>query len=124
MLMQVTLKHSIAAGATVLAVLIAAPAIGAASGSDPSGQPPPGTKGTVATSHFAPTPKQPPAGIKGHVAKGHFAPTPKQPVNKHPQKSTGIKLGKQLRHSKHDKGVKGLRPTKDHGKKNLPIQKG
>ena len=122
--MQLTVKHSIAAGATVLAVLIAAPAIGAASGSDRSGQPPAGTKGTVATSHFAPVPKQPAAKTPGHVAKGHFAPVPKQPVNRHPQKATGTKLGKQLRHSKHDQGVKGLRPTKDHGKKNLPVQKG
>lgn len=122
--MQLHLKHGIAAGATVLAVVIAAPAIGAASGSDKSGQPPPGAKGAVATSHFAPVPKQPPAGTRGTVAKGHFAPVPKQPLNRHPQKSTGIKLGKQLRHSKHDNGVKGLRPTKDHGKKNLPVQKG
>lgn len=122
--MQRAHKHSIAAGATVLALLIAAPAIGAASGSDKSGQPPPGVKGAVATSHFAPVPKQPAAKTTGHVAKGHFAPVPRQPVNRHPHKSTGFKAGKQLRHSKHDQGVKGLRPTKDHGRKNLPVRRG
>jgi len=117
-------KHGLAAGAAVLAVLIAAPAIGAAGSDGKGAQPPAGTKGSVATSHFAPVPKQPAASTKGQVAKGHFAPVPRQPVNRHPQKSTGFKAGKQLRHSKHDQGVKGLRPTKDHGKKNLPVQRG
>jgi hypothetical protein len=121
--MQTRHKRGLAAGAAVLAVLVAAPAIGAVNGSDRSGQPPAGAKNTVAT-HIAPVPKQPPADARAQVAKGHFAPVPKQPVNRHPQRSTGFKAGAQLRHSKHDKGVKGLRPTKDHGNKNLPVQKG
>jgi hypothetical protein len=121
--MKATYKQGLAAGAAVLGLLIAAPAIGAA-GSDRSGQPPPGAKGSVATSHFAPVPKQPPASTRGQVARSHFAPVPRQPVNRHPVKSSGFKAGLQLRHSKHDQGVKGLRPTKDHGKKNLPVQKG
>jgi hypothetical protein len=116
-------KQGLAAGAAVLVLLISAPAIGAVAGSDRSGQPPPGTKGVVAQGHFAPVPKQPAAHVTAHkVTK--VAPVPKQPVNRHPVRSTGFKAGAQLRHSKHDKGVKGLKATRDRGKKHLPIQRG
>lgn len=122
--MQTRYKQGLAAGVAALGLLVAAPALGVAGGSDRSGQPPAGAKGSIATSHFAPVPKQPSASTNGTVAKGRFATVPQQPVNRHPQKASGIKLGKQLRHSKHDKGAKGLKATRDHGTKNLPVQKG
>ena len=116
--MQARRKHGLAAGAVVLAVFVAAPAIGAGA-SDPPVQPPPGT--VTHTTNAARVPAQPAKGTVTHTVKA--APVPKQPVNRNPQKSTGFKAGAQLRHSKGDKGVKGLRPTKDHGKKNLPVQR-
>jgi hypothetical protein len=121
--MQTRHKHGLAAGAAVLALLISAPAIGAVGGSDRSGQPPAGAKGVVAKGHFAPVPKQPSAKAPAQkVIK--VARVPKQPVNRHPVHSTGFKAGAQLRHSKHDKGVKGLKATRDRGKKHLPVQRG
>lgn len=119
--MRFSKKHGMAVGAVVLAVFVAAPAIGAAAGSGHSDkQPPAGARTNVTqVQHVA---KQPAQGTVTHTT--HAAKVPKQPVNRHPVKSTGFQAGKQLRHSRHDKGVKGLRPTKDHGTKNLPAQKG
>jgi hypothetical protein len=115
--MQVSRKHGLAAGAVVLAVFVAAPAIGAA-GSDPGTQPPPGTVAKSAV-HPARVPAQP---TKVSHVPLKLAPVPRQPVNRHPEQA-----GKSLtilRHSKGDKGKKGLKVQKDHGNKHLPIQKG
>jgi len=115
--MQVRRKHGLAAGAVVLAVFVAAPAIGVG-GSDPGVQPPPGTVARTAV-HPAKVPAQP---TKVTHAPLTLAPVPKQPVNRHHEKA-----GKSLtilRHSKEDKGKKGLKVQKDHGKKHLPIQRG
>jgi hypothetical protein len=120
--MRANKMHGIAGAAAALAVLLAVPAIGAAT-SHTSGQPRPGAAAQKVTS-VASVPKQPAADAPAKTPTRHFATVPRQPVNLSPQKSTGFKAGAQLRHSKHDKGVKGLRPTRDHGQKNLPVQKG
>jgi hypothetical protein len=115
--MQVRRKHGLAVGAVVVAVLVAAPAIGA-NGSDRSGQPPPGTVAHSAVNAARVTAQ--PSRVTHAPLK--LAPVPKQPVNRHPEKA-----GKSLtvlRHSKGDKGKKGLKVQKDHGKKHLPIQRG
>ena len=122
-MMRGNYKKSLTAGVAVVAVLVAAPAIGAAAGSDPSGQPPPDAKGAVAKSHFAPVPKQPAADAPAQKVTT-VAPVPKQPVNRNPKKSTGYQAGLDVRHSKSDKGVKGLKATRDRGKKNASATKG
>ena len=112
--MRATKKHLIAAAVAAVGVLLAAPALGAG-GSDPSRQPPPGAPARHVTT-VAPVPQQPAAGAPAVKPTQHFQRVPQQPVNLHPQKGTGIRLGVQLRHSKHDLGVKGLEPTKDLGR--------
>ena len=111
---------SLAAGAAVVVMLVAAPAIGAMAGSDPSGQPPPGTEGVVPTDHFAPVPEQPPADAPAQQVS-EVAPVPKQPPNLHPKKSTGFQAGLEVRQSKNDQGVKGVNPTRDKGVENAPV---
>jgi len=110
-------KHGLAAGAVVLAVFIAAPAIGAGS-SDPPVQPPPGT--VDHSTNAAAVPAQPPQGTVDRTTNA--APVPKQPVNGHPTKAgRPVSI---LRHSKGDKGKKNLPVTKDRGKKNAPVTRG
>ncbi len=115
-------KQGLAAGAAVLAVLVAAPAIGAAAHDDPGVQPPPGASAQK-TTHVAPVPAQPKPNAPA-VKATKVAPVPKQPVNRHPVKSTGFRYGLRLRHSKVDHGKKNLPVRKDHGKKHLPVQRG
>jgi hypothetical protein len=110
--MRARLKHGLAGGAVVMAVLIAAPAIGAKT-SDPGVQPPAGT--VTRSTHAAPVPKQPPPGTVTRTTKA--APVPKQPVNRHPDltgKPTTVV-------DRSDKGQKNARITKDRGKKNVPL---
>jgi hypothetical protein len=114
--MRTRYKHGITAGAAVVALLVAAPAIGAAGSDDPGAQPPAGAKGQVAKSHFAPVPKQPAASVRGQVAKSHFAPVPKQPVNRNPQKAAPVAKVRD-----NDRGVKNARTTKDRGQKNVAV---
>ncbi len=113
---------SLSGAAVVLAVLVAAPAIGAMAGSDPSGQPPPGAESVVPTDHFAPVPEQPPAGASAQEVT-EVAPVPEQPVNLHPKQSTGFQAGLEIRQSKDDQGVKGATPTRDRGVKNAPVSR-
>ena len=112
--MRATRTHGIAAAATALGVLLAAPALGAGGGPDP-GQPPPGAPARHVTT-IAPVPQQPPAGASGMTPTQHFQRVPQQPVNLHPQKRTGFRAGAELRHSKQDLGVKGVPPTRDLGR--------
>ena len=112
--MRATKKHGLAGAAVALAVLLAAPALGAG-GSGPGGQPPPGAPARHVTT-VAPVPAQPAAGAPAMKPTQHFQRVPQQPVNLHPQTSTGLRLGAELRHSKHDLGVQGLKPTRDGGR--------
>lgn len=110
--------RGIAAGATLLGVLLAAPAIAVAGQSaDPAGQPPPGT--SVAKEADVTVGRQPPTDTR--MAKKADVVVGRQPVNRHPKKAGPPP---QLRHSRNDNGVKGLAPTKDRGKKNAPVTRG
>jgi hypothetical protein len=120
-MMRTSYRRSLTAGVAVVAVLVAAPAIGGVADSDPSGQPPPGAEGGVATDHFAPSPEQPGAGAPAQKVT-EVAPVPAQPANPNPKQSTGFQAGAELRHSKSDEGVKGLKATRDRGRQNLPVQ--
>ena len=92
--MKLRPSHAVAAGAAVLGMLVAAPALaGVGQASDPGRQPPAGS----------------------HVEKTSDFRLGKQPVNRNPQKPTKVAKVRD-----NDRGVKNLRPTKDRGKKNLP----
>lgn len=103
-------KHGFAAAAVVVAVFVAAPAIGA-DPTDPGVQPPPGTVDHSVDA--APVPAQPPPGTVTRTTNA--APVPKQPVNRNPQKVTKV-----AKVRSNDRGAKNLRPTKDRGQKNAP----
>ena len=116
--MRTRRARGIAAGGALLGVLVAAPALAVAGQSaDPGGQPPPGT--SVAKEADVTVGRQPAAATK--VAEKADVVVGRQPVNRHP-KQAGPPVG--LRHSKNDRGAKGLAPTRDGGKKNAPVTRG
>ena len=93
--MKLRPSHAVAAGAAVLGMMVAAPALaGVGQAADPG--------------------KQPPAGAK--VVKSSDFRLGKQPVNRNPQpthKTVKVRVV--------DKGVKNLPAKQDRGKKNLPV---
>ena len=80
----------------------------------PGKQPPAGAK-VVKSSDFRLGSQ--PAGSKVKAGTTTFR-LGKQPVNRNPQKPT-----KAAKVRDNDRGVKNLRPTKDRGKKNLPVKR-
>ena len=105
-------KHGFAAAAVVVAMFVAAPAIG--DSADPGKQPPPGT--VDRSTDAAPVPAQPAPGTVDRTTNA--ARVPAQPVNRNPQKPTKVAKVRD-----NDRGVKNLRPTKDRGKRNLPVKR-
>src|SRR5262245_3759487 len=100
--MTLRLTHALGAGAAVLGLLVAAPALaGVAQGPDPGGQPPPGSK-VVKDSDFVPG-KQPAPGSKAKKTTDFVPGT--QPANPDPD-LTGPPTT--------------IRDTSDKGQKNLP----
>ena len=109
-------RHAVAAGAAVLAMLVAAPALaGVGQASDPGRQPPAGA--SVEKKSDSRLGSQPKAGVKVKAGTTDFR-LGKQPVNRNPQKPTKVAKVRD-----NDRGVKNLRPTKDRGKKNLPVSR-
>ena len=112
--MKLRPTHAVAAGAAVLGLLVAAPALaGVGQASNPGGQPPPGAS-VEKKSDFR-VGSQPKAGVKVKAGTTDFR-LGKQPVNRNPQKPTKVAKVRD-----NDRGVKNLRPTKDRGKKNAPV---
>lgn len=110
--MPIRTSHAVAAGAAVLGIVVAAPALaGAGQAPDPSGQPPAGSSVEKKTD-FRPD-GQPPAGTKAPKTTD-FRPG-KQPVNRNPQPPTEV-----VEVRDDDEGVKNLPPTKDGGAENAP----
>jgi len=92
--MKLRPKHVVAAGAAVVGMLFAGPAIaGAGQASDPGRQPPAGSS----------------------VEKKSDFRLGQQPVNRNPQKVAPVPKVRDT-----DRGAENVRPTKDLGKKNVP----
>ena len=114
--MKLRPSHVVAAGAAVLGMLVAAPAIaGVGQASDPGRQPPPGAS-VEKKSDFR-LGSQPKAGVRVKAGTTDFR-LGRQPVNRNPQKPTKVAKVRD-----NDRGVQNLRPTKDRGKKNLPVSR-
>lgn len=114
--MKVRPNHAVAAGAVVLGMLVATPALaGVGRSADPGGQPPPGSS-SPKTSDFE-LGGQPPAGSSAE--KSSTFRLGKQPVNRNPQPPSRVEKVRDT-----DRGKKGARPTKDNGKKNAPVTRG
>ena len=111
--MKLRPSRAVAAGAAVLGMLVAAPALASVGqASDPGKQPPPGAS-VEKRSDFR-IGSQPKAGVKVKAGTTDFR-LGKQPVNRDPQKPTTVTKVRD-----NDRGVKGLKATKDRGQKNLP----
>ncbi|WP_322937703.1 hypothetical protein [Nocardioides bizhenqiangii] len=111
--MKLRPSHAVAAGAAVLGMLVAAPAIaGVGQASDPGRQPSAGASAEKKSDFRVGS--QPKAGVEVKAGTTDFR-LGKQPVNRNPQKPTKVAKVRD-----NDRGVKGLKVTKDRGKRNLP----
>jgi hypothetical protein len=114
--MKLRPSHAVAAGAAVVGMLVAGPAIaGAGQASDPGRQPPAGSSAEK-KSDFRPG-KQPPAGSR--ATKSTDFRLGKQPANRNPQKAAPVEKVRDA-----DRGKQGAKATKDRGLKNAPVTKG
>lgn len=108
--------RGIAAGAALVGVLLAAPAVAVVGQGDDSAQPPPGT--SVAKKADAQVGRQPAAGTT--VAKEADVRVGRQPANT----QRDLKGKPTTVVDRSDKGAKGIGPTRDRGEKNAPVTRG
>lgn len=113
--MRLRPTHAVAAGAAVLGLSVAAPALaGIGLASDPDGQPPPGSSAQKESDFELGS--QPPAGSRSEKTADFRL--GEQPANRNPHRGPSKPMTVV---DTTDKGKKGVPATRDRGKKNAPV---